>query len=42
MTFVSLFYSPETKDLHLDEVGEVTSESDESELGPGLADTVAD
>ncbi|HEY6303534.1 MAG TPA: hypothetical protein VIX14_10745 [Terriglobales bacterium] len=28
MTFVSLLYSPETKDLHLDEVGEKERASD--------------
>jgi hypothetical protein len=28
MTFVSLLYSPETKDLHLDEVGERERASD--------------
>ena len=42
MTFASLFYSPEAKDLHWDEVGESTSGIEgtefESEYGGPIAD----
>jgi len=37
MTFASLFYSPETKDLHWDEVGESTSGIEGTEFEPGYA-----
>lgn len=41
MTFVSLFYSPETKDLHLDEVGRIVGEPGTAEFEPKFAPTVA-
>jgi hypothetical protein len=42
MTFISLFYSPETKGLHLDPVGRIVGEPGTAELGPEFAGTGAD
>ena len=42
MTFVSLFYSPETKDLDLDQVGRIVGEPGTTELAPESVPTVAD
>ena len=42
MTFVSLFYSPETKDLYLDEVGAFATEPETAQVEPELAGAIAD
>jgi MFS family permease len=41
MTFISLWYSPETKHLQLDEVGEKERASDRAKDLPGVEDTVS-
>jgi hypothetical protein len=40
MTFISLWYSPETKHLQLDEVGEKERASDRAKELAGVPDTV--
>ena len=42
MTFVSLFYSPKTKNLHLDQVGCIVGEPGTAELDPEFVPAVAD
>jgi hypothetical protein len=41
MTFISLWYSPETKHLQLDEVGEKERASDRAKNLAGVEDTVS-